>query len=232
MRSGSSETTNAFASSSSSRIRFRARAAGQQIGQFTVDAIEQGGAQQQLLHLLRLAVQHLGDQILGDRPVAAGELRDETLRVGVTGQRDHREPQARGPPFRPLMQPRRSGLRQRDTRGIEQLACFALAEAQIGRADLGQLAGQAQLMQAQREIATRRQHRMHVVGKVCQQPGQLSERVRRGQLVQVVDDQDETAAMAGELREHSVDHRPPIEVGCRGRRLPRDWRCRRPGGPR
>ena len=64
----------------------RARAAGQQIGQFTVDPIEQGSTQQQLLHLFRLAVQHLGDQILGDRAITPGELSDETLWVRVTGQ--------------------------------------------------------------------------------------------------------------------------------------------------
>ena len=127
---------------------FRARAAGQQIGQLAVDPIEQGGAQQQLLDVVGLALQHLGEQVLGDRAVAAGELRDETLRVGVTGQGDRREPQARGPPFGPLVQQRRPGLGQRDPRGVEQLAGFALGEAQVGRADLGQLAGQAQLMQA------------------------------------------------------------------------------------
>ena len=68
--------------------------------------------------------------------------------IGVTGQGERREPQARGPPFRPPVQQRGPGLGQRDTRGVEQLACFALGEAQVGRADLGQLAGQAQLMQA------------------------------------------------------------------------------------
>ena len=95
------------------------------------------GAQQQILDVGRLALQHLGDQVLGDRAVAAGELRDETLRVGVTGQGDRREPQARGPPFRPLVQQRCSGVRQRDARGVEKLAGFALGEAQVGRADLG-----------------------------------------------------------------------------------------------
>ena len=127
---------------------FRARAAGQQVGQLAVDPVEQGGAQQQILDVGGLAVQHLGEQVLGDRAVAAGELRDEPLRVGVTGQGDRREPQARGPPFGPLVQQRRPGLGQRDTRGVEQLAGLALGKAQVRRADLGQLAGQAQLMQA------------------------------------------------------------------------------------
>jgi hypothetical protein len=41
------------------------------------------------------------------------------------------------------VQQRRSGLGQRDTRGVQKLACLAFGEAQIRRADLGQLTGQA-----------------------------------------------------------------------------------------
>jgi len=113
-----------------------------------------------------------------------------------------RSPRAGGPrPTLPsLVQQRGAGLGQRDTRGIEQLAGFALGEAQIRRADLGQLARQAQLMQVQREIATGGQNRLHVAGQVRQQPGELGERVRRVQLVQIVDDQVEAAALPGELR--------------------------------
>jgi hypothetical protein len=45
---------------------------------------------------------------------------------------------------------------------------------------------------------------MHVAGQVRQQAGELGERVWRGQLVRgrlvpIVDDQDEAAALAGEL---------------------------------
>jgi hypothetical protein len=63
-----------------------------------------------------LALQHFRDQILGDRAVAAGELGDKALRVGVISQGDRREPQARGPSFRPLVQQYRSGS-DSDTRG-------------------------------------------------------------------------------------------------------------------
>ena len=98
---------------------------------------EQRGAQQQILDVGRLAVEHLGEQVLGDRAVAAGELRDEPLRVGVAGQGDRREPQARGPALGPLVQQRCPGRGQRDARGVEQLAGLALGEAQVGGADLG-----------------------------------------------------------------------------------------------
>ena len=139
---------------------FRTRAPGQQVRQLTVDPIEQRGAQQQLPDLIWLALQHLGDQVLGDRAIVSGEVRDEPLGVGVIGQRDRREPQARGPPFRPLVQPRRSGLRQRDTRGVEKLAGLLPGEAQISRADLGQLACQAQPVQPQPQVPARGRRRL------------------------------------------------------------------------
>ena len=179
---------------------FRARPAGQQVGQLAVDPVEQAGAKEQILDVGRLAFEHLGEQVLGDRALAAGELGDEPLRVGVTGQGDRREPQARGPPFGPLVQQRDPGLRQHDARGVKQLAGFALGKAQIRGADLGELAGQAQLMQAQPQIVTRGQHRVHVRGKVRQQPGELSERLRRGQLVEIINDQRDAATSIGELR--------------------------------
>jgi hypothetical protein len=98
---------------------FRARAAGQQVGQFAVDPIQQRGAQQQILDVGGLAVQHFSEQVLGDGAVAAGELGHEPLRVRVAGQGEHREPEAGGPAFGPLVQQRRSGLGQRDARGFE-----------------------------------------------------------------------------------------------------------------
>ncbi len=116
---------------------FRARAAGQQVGQFAVDPVKQAGAQQQILNVVGLAVEHLGEQVIGDGAVAAGELGDDPLRVGVTCQGEHREPQPRGPPFGPLVQQRRPGRGQRDARGGEQLAGFALGKTQVGCADLG-----------------------------------------------------------------------------------------------
>ena len=58
----------------------------QQVRQLAVDAVEQGGTQKQLLDLGWLVLQHLGEQVLGDGPVAAGELRDKSLGVRAAGQ--------------------------------------------------------------------------------------------------------------------------------------------------
>jgi hypothetical protein len=69
---------------------FRTRAAGQQVGQLTVDPVHQAGAHQQVLDIARLAFEHFSDQVLGDRTVAAGKLRYEPLRIRVTDQGDDR----------------------------------------------------------------------------------------------------------------------------------------------
>ena len=74
-------------------------------------------------------------------------------------------------------------------------------------------------MQPQPQIMTRGQHRVHLRRKVCQQPRQLRHRLRRAQLVQVIDDQRDAAAGVGQLREHPVGHRRGVEPGCGGRRF-------------
>src|SRR5664279_1735874 len=53
-------------------------------------------------------------------------------------------------------------------------------------------------------------------GEVLQQPGQLHQRLRRGQLVQIIDDQENAIAMLGKLRQNSPADGLVIEVGCRG----------------
>lgn len=116
---------------------FGTGAARQQVRELTIDAIEQRGAQQQLLDVARLTFQHFGDQVLGDRAVTARKLRNKALGVAVTSERDRREPESGSPALRSLAQQRDSGFGQRDPRGVEQLAGLALGEAQVCRADLG-----------------------------------------------------------------------------------------------
>jgi hypothetical protein len=82
-------------------------------------------------------IKQLGDQVPGDRTVAAGELRHEPFRITVTGQGDRRQPQTRGPSLRPLVQQGHASLGQRDTRDVEQLSGLPAGETQLCRADLG-----------------------------------------------------------------------------------------------
>src|SRR5262249_57187469 len=59
-----------------------------------------------------LPVQHLGQQVLRHRPLAAGELRREPPRIVVPGQRQRRQPQPGRPPLGPLIQHLLYRLRQ------------------------------------------------------------------------------------------------------------------------
>ncbi len=84
------------------------------------------------------------------------------------------------------------------------------------------------MLQVQREIAARCQDRVRVGGKVGQQARELGEGLWRVQLVQIIDHQGDAVASIGELRQYPVDHRPPVEAGCRCRRFgPAGW----VGGP-
>ena len=187
----------------------------QQIRQLAVDPVEQGGTQKQLLDLGRLAFQHLGEEILGHGPAAPGEFCDKSFGVRAAGQGDRGEPQASGPAFRPLVQLRGLGFRQRDAGSLEEFAGLVLSKTQVRRADLGQLAGETKLVQPEWQITARCKDRVHMPGEFLKQPGQLYERFRRGQLVQIIDDEESAIAMLGELRQNSLADGRFIEVGCR-----------------
>jgi hypothetical protein len=70
-------------------------------------------------------------------------------------------------------------------------------------------------MQPQPHIVTRGQYRVHLRGKARQQPGELGERLRRIQLVEIINNQRDAATNIGELRQHPVDHHRCVEVRCR-----------------
>ena len=115
-RPASSDATNAFASSRSCRIASEPVRPGQGVGERAVDPLQHGGAQEQVAHVRRLALEHLRQQVSGDGALAAGELGDEPLGIGVAGQRDRRQPQAGRPPFGPLPELRRSLSRRARSR--------------------------------------------------------------------------------------------------------------------
>ena len=55
-------------------------------------------------------------------------------------------------------------------------------------------------MQAQPQIVTRGQHRVHAGGKARQQARELTDRLRRVQLVQIINNKRDVAGSIGELR--------------------------------
>ena len=132
--------------------------AGERIGERAADALEDRRAQEQVAHLRWLALQHLGEEIAGHGPLAAGELGHEALRVRVRGQRDRRQAQTGRPSLGAFVQRAKTDIRQRDAAGPEQGAAFVEREAQIGPAQFGQLPREPQAVQAERRLLACREH--------------------------------------------------------------------------
>jgi hypothetical protein len=219
VRPGSSDTTNALASSSCQQDAFRSGRAGEQIGQFAVDPVQQGRAQQQTLYVGRLPLQHLGHQVLGDRTVTAGELGDEPFGIRVPGQGEHGEPQTGRPPLGALVQQAGHMVGQHDSGGAQELAGLGLREAQLRGADLGQFTGEPQLVQAQRRVVAGGHDRVDTPGEVRQQGCQLLDGLWGAEFVQVVDDEEEGSAGRRDLGEDLVHHGAAVEAGGHDRRL-------------
>ncbi len=86
-------------------------------------------------------------------------------------------------------------------------------EAQVGDAQLEQLSGHPQTVQAQLRVVSRRDEDAQVSRATCDQLLQLSHCIARRQLVQVVDDQQQLGIDALESGDQSGDERPAVEVG-------------------
>ena len=59
---------------------------GQQVSQRAAHPLKHGGPQQQPSHLIALPIKDFGEQIFGDRALAAAELGRKPFRIGVPGQ--------------------------------------------------------------------------------------------------------------------------------------------------
>ena len=208
--------TNAPASSSLLQDPLPAGPSGQQVGQLAVDPGQDGGPEQQLPRLFRLPLEDLGHQVLGDRALAAAELGREAFRIGVPGQRQRGQPQSRRPALGPAVQQVQRGVGQRHPGRIQQRPRLGPAEPQIIRADLGELPGQAQPVQAQPKVTAGNQDEPQGGRGAHDQQLQLAQRLGRAQLVQVVDHQPDLLFQRGEVLQQPLDRRPAIQVG-RGR---------------
>ncbi len=196
-----------------------ARTPRQRIGQLAVHPVQQRGPQQQPPHRLAVPLQHLGYQVLRHRPLAAGELGREPLRIRVPRQRQRRQPQPRRPPLGPLMQHQHRRLGQLYAGGVEQFPRLSCGEAQIGGADVGQLAFQPQPVQAQPHVMPGGQHEPQLRRRAHQQQLQLAQRLVRAELVHVVEDQPQPLVQGRQILQQPLGDRPPIQVRRRRNRL-------------
>ena len=184
--------------------------AGQQVGELTIDPLQHRGPQQKQPNRFGLPVQHLGQQVLGHRPLGAGELFGEPPRIGVPGQRQRRQPQPGRPPLGPLHQQRRIG--QLHPGGVEQFLGLGHSEPQIWLADFGQLAVQPQPVQAQAHIMPGGEHEPQLLWRPHHQQLQLLLRLGRAQLVQVIDHEIDPVLQRRQVFQQPLGDRPPVQV--------------------
>ena len=98
----------------------------------------------------------------------------------------------------------RGGIRQSDPTGAEQRAGFVQREAQLGPAQLRQLAREPQAVQAERRLLPRREHDPQLRRQPREQHLQPGERVFRVELVQVVDHQLDRLLQLLQLRQEPL----------------------------
>ena len=182
-------------------------AAGEGIGQRPADALEDRGAQEQVAHLRRLALEHLGEEVARHGALAARELGHEPLWVRVRAQRDRRQTHTGRPSLRAFLQRRDGGVRHADPARTEQAARLVEREAQVGPAQLGQLARDPQPMQAERRLLASREQDPQLCRHPREQQLQPGQRVLGAELVEIVDHQLERLLEPLELGQQPLDDR-------------------------
>ena len=180
-------------------------AAGEQVGQRPAHAVQHAGAQQQAAHLGRPAGEDLAEQVVGDGALAAGELGDEALGRVVADERHGGQAQRGGPALGALVQRGELGVADGHAGGGQQLGGLVGGEAEVGAADLGEAAGQAQAVQAELRVATADDDRAQLGGRAGDEPLEAGHGVVGAQLVQVVEDEDHRRGQALEALGEALD---------------------------
>ncbi|MEJ2209745.1 MAG: hypothetical protein P8129_12000 [Anaerolineae bacterium] len=120
--------------------------------------------QQKSLCLRRLPVEHFFGQVVEHVTLAAGECLDKTFRIFVAPQREGSQLEARDPSFGALFQGCHVFLCQHQGHRIPEIGRgFALCEAQIGSANLGQLPAGAQAGEGQRRVGAGGDDQVHTL---------------------------------------------------------------------
>ena len=120
------------------------------------EPIEDGGLQQEVLHVGRLALKDFVDEVIQNIAIAAGKRLNQLPGVGVTAQRQGQQLQPGDPALGALLQRGDIAPIQFQPRGLPQkIGRFFQRELQIGLANLRHLTARAQARERQRRILAR-----------------------------------------------------------------------------
>ena len=172
-------------------------ALGDPVAQRPAEAVEDRGREQELAHLGRLAVEDLEPEVVDDRPVVAGERRDEGPPVLAAGERQGGEPEPGGPALGAPVQARDVvGVEPERERVVEQRRRLGVGEAQVGGADLGELAADAQAPDRQRRLGPGGDRELQRRRPAVEEERHRLVHPRVGDHVVVVEDEDDPAILA------------------------------------
>ena len=190
-------------------------AAGHDVAQRRRQALEDRGLEQEVAGVGRLAVEHLGRQVVDELAVVACERGDERVGLGAAAQREPGELQPRRPALGAVLQLRDLPRREvQPERAVEQRGRLGVAEAQLSHADLDELPARAQAPERQRRIGARGDRQVHRGRQVLEQEGERLVHPRVGDEVQVIEHEHERRAARRELvDEQRHDHVGEARVG-------------------
>ena len=144
--------------------------AGDGIAQRAAQPVQDRGLQQEAPDVLGLALQDLLDQVVDDVAVVPGEAGDEAGDVVAPLHRERRQLECGDPAFGARLQrgdvPRRQG---QPHHLVEVGGGLVRREAQVGGADLDELAARPQAGQRQRRVGAGGDHQVHLRGQVVEQ---------------------------------------------------------------
>ncbi len=197
--------------------RLAAVPAGHRIAQPAGQPLQHRGLQQEVAHLLGLALQHLLSQVVQDIAVAAAERCNEADGIRLPPQGQGGQLQSGHPPLGPGRQRRHRRVRQVSTsRFAQQHRRLSHGEPQVGGAQLRQLPAGPQTRQRQRRIGPAGQHQVQSRRQMLNQ--ELNGRVHELAADQVVVVQDQHHLVLAGLGGQLVDQRRHQPLKRRRRR--------------
>ena len=183
-------------------------AAGDGVAERGGQALENRRPQEERPHGRGLPRQHLLRQVIDDEAVAAAEGGDRRAGIGVIAQRQRGQLQPGDPALGARRQRRgRPVGERRGQRGAQECRRLVGGEAQVGRADLGQLPPRAQTGQRERRIGPAGDDQVQSGRGVVEQERERGVDRRRRDRVVVVEDQGHVAVLGGDPVQHRDEDR-------------------------
>ena len=199
------------------------RTTGDGITERTGEPVEDRGVQQELADLFGLSLQYLLHEVVDDVPVVSGELGDESADVGASLHGERGQLECGDPAFGPAFQRGDVVGGEVETGDVVEVGGdFVGGEAQVGGADLDQLAAGPQPGEWQERVGAAADHQVDVRWEVLQEERHVFAEVWSVDEVVVVEYEVDVVRGRREFVEHGGED-------GRDRRLGRLQECERFG---